>query len=203
VLILVSTSAFAQTTASLNGTVTSEGAALPGVTVTISSPQMQGTRTTTTGDGGGYSFGSIPPGDYTVKFDLEGLASISKRVQIGVGQSGRADADLRVAAVAEAITVTAAAPSVLETPTVTTNITSKTVDELPVGRTVMRRVEEFGLEPLVIDFNIDTVLALHAEGKRALYGDAAHVSLLREAGVQKAPFMVVSLPDAATNAAPS
>ena len=71
----------------------------------------------------------------------------------------------------------------------------------PVGRTVMRRVEEFGLEPLVIDVNIDTVLSLHAEGKRALYGDAGHVTLLREAGVQKAPFLVVSLPDSNTNAA--
>ena len=71
----------------------------------------------------------------------------------------------------------------------------------PVGRTVMRRVEEFGLEPLVIDANIDTVLALQAEGKRALYGDAGHVSILREAGVQKAPFLVVSLPDAGTNVA--
>ena len=137
VLILVSTSAFAQTTASLKGTVTSDGAGLPGVTVTISSPQMQGTRTTTTGDAGGYSFGSIPPGDYTVRFELEGLATVSKRVQIGVGQSGSADADLKVAAVAEAITVTAAAPSVLETPTVTTNINAKTVEELPIGRTVM------------------------------------------------------------------
>jgi CPA2 family monovalent cation:H+ antiporter-2 len=71
----------------------------------------------------------------------------------------------------------------------------------PVGRTVMRRVEEFGLEPLVVDVNIDTVLALQAEGKRALYGDAGQVSILREAGVEKAPFLVVSLPDAATNVA--
>src|SRR5687768_11113126 len=105
-LLMVSTTAFAQTTSSLSGSVTSEGVGLPGVTVTISSPNMQGTRDTTTGDGGGYSFGSIPPGDYTVRFELSGLATVSKRVQIGVGQSGRADADLKVAAVAEAITVT-------------------------------------------------------------------------------------------------
>jgi CPA2 family monovalent cation:H+ antiporter-2 len=71
----------------------------------------------------------------------------------------------------------------------------------PVGRTIVRRVEEFGLEPLVIDFNIDTVLALQAEGKHALYGDAAHSTILRDAGVQKAPFLVVSLPDGAANVA--
>jgi outer membrane receptor for ferrienterochelin and colicin len=136
-LLLVSVPLFAQLTASLTGTVTTEGAGLPGVTVTISSPQMQGTRTTVTGDGGGYSFSGIPPGDYTVKFELEGMQSSTRRVQIGVGQSGRADADLRVAAVAEAITVTASAPSVLETPTVTSNISARTVEELPIPRNVL------------------------------------------------------------------
>jgi outer membrane receptor for ferrienterochelin and colicin len=134
VLLLVATSALAQTTASLSGTVTSEGVGLPGVTVTISSPQMQGTRTTVTGDGGGYTFGSLPPGDYTARFELAGMQSVSKRVQIGVGQTGRADADLKVAAVTEAITVTAATPSVLETPSVSTNISADLVEDLPLLR---------------------------------------------------------------------
>ena len=136
-LTLVSTVAFAQLTASLTGTVTTGGTGLPGVTVTISSPNMQGARTTVTGDGGGYSFSGIPPGEYTVRFELEGMQTATRRVQVGVGQSGRADADLRVAAVAEAITVTAASPSVLETSTVTTNISARTVEELPVARTVL------------------------------------------------------------------
>jgi len=135
-LLLVATSAFAQLTSSLTGTVTTDGVGLPGVTVTISSENMQGTRTTVTGDGGGYSFNSIPPGDYAVRFELSGMQSTSRRVQIGVGQSGRADATLSVAAVAEAITVTASAPSVLETPSVSTNIDAKMVEDLPIGRTV-------------------------------------------------------------------
>jgi len=71
----------------------------------------------------------------------------------------------------------------------------------PVGRTVARRVAEFGLVPLVIDFNIDTVLALQAEGKHALYGDAARGTILRDAGVARASFLVVSLPDGAANVA--
>jgi CPA2 family monovalent cation:H+ antiporter-2 len=71
----------------------------------------------------------------------------------------------------------------------------------PVGRTVARRVEEFGLEPLVVDINIDTVLTLKAEKKNALYGDASRSTILQEAGVEKASFMVVSLPDAAANVA--
>ena len=46
--LLVGATAFAQTTASLSGTATSEGKPLPGVSVTISSPNLQGTRTAVT-----------------------------------------------------------------------------------------------------------------------------------------------------------
>ncbi len=133
-LILATLPAFGQLTSTLNGTVTSDGVGLPGATVTISSPQMQGSRTTVTGDAGGYNFAGIPPGDYTVRFDLEGMASVTKRVQIGVSQNGRADGDLKVSAVSEAITVTAGAPSVLETPSVSTNISAKTLEDLPILR---------------------------------------------------------------------
>lgn len=64
----------------------------------------------------------------------------------------------------------------------------------PVGRTVQRRVVEYGLESVVIDLNVDTVLALQAEGRHALYGDATRMEILREAGVEKAEYLVISLP---------
>lgn len=136
-MLLVASVAVGQTTSSLTGTVTTDGVGLPGVTVTISSPRMQGTRSTVTGEGGGYSFTAVPPGDYTVRFELAGLAPVTRTVNLGVGQTGRADAEMRVSAVTEAITVTAAAPSVLETPAVTSNISSELVEELPIPRTVL------------------------------------------------------------------
>jgi CPA2 family monovalent cation:H+ antiporter-2 len=71
----------------------------------------------------------------------------------------------------------------------------------PVGRTVARRAAEYGLETVVIDTNIDTVLTLQAEGKRALYGDAARPNILREAGVAQASYLVVSLPDLSASVA--
>ena len=71
----------------------------------------------------------------------------------------------------------------------------------PVGRTIAKRAAEFGLETLVIDINIDTVLALQAEGKRALYGDATRSTILRDAGIAQASYLVVSLPDTATSVA--
>ncbi|HEY0372567.1 MAG TPA: TonB-dependent receptor, partial [Thermoanaerobaculia bacterium] len=136
-MLLIAASAFAQTTATLSGTVTADGAAVPGATVTITSPQMQGSRTSVTGDGGGYVFPGIPAGEYNVKVELAGMQTVEKRVAIGVGQSGRADAALKVAALEQAITVTAGAPTVLETPSVSTNMDAELVDDLPIGRTVL------------------------------------------------------------------
>src|ERR1051325_8811501 len=139
-LLIAAVPAFAQLTVDLTGTVTSDGKPLPGVTVTIASPQMQGTRTTTTTETGGYSFVNIPPGTYSVEFVLEGMKPVKKSVSIGLSQSGRADADLKVASVAEAITVTASAPAVLETTQVGANIPQKLLNELPAGRTITAAV---------------------------------------------------------------
>src|ERR1051326_3736148 len=68
VLLLIGGAALAQgTSGSLVGTVTSSDAGLPAVTVTLSSPALQGTRTTVTGEGGAYKFFGLPPGDYSVQ----------------------------------------------------------------------------------------------------------------------------------------
>jgi len=124
------------TTGSLTGTVSVEGTPVPGVTVTISSPSLQGTRTSVTEDTGSYYFGALPPGKYTVNYQLDGMQRSEKAVEVNLAQASRADADLKPAALAESITITAAAPSVLETTEIATNFSAKTIEELPVGRTI-------------------------------------------------------------------
>src|SRR3954451_4593472 len=102
---------FAQgTTGTLSGTVVQEGTPLPGVTVSVTSPNLQGTRTTVTNENGGYNFGALPPGDYTVHFELSGLQTATQTVHVGVAQNARADAAMKVTAVSETLTVTGAAP---------------------------------------------------------------------------------------------
>jgi hypothetical protein len=140
-VLLVATSAFAQTTGNLTGTITTAGAPLPGASVTISSPALQGTRTTVTGSNGDYNFAGLPPGRYSVKAELEGMQTITKTVDLRLADSARIDADLKVAAVAEAITVTATTPSVLETPQVSTSLTREQVEALPIGRTIAQRIQ--------------------------------------------------------------
>ncbi|MEO8033610.1 MAG: TonB-dependent receptor [Acidobacteriota bacterium] len=120
----------------MTGTVTTAGNPLPGVTVTITSPSLQGTRTAVTGEGGGYSFPSLPPGQYTVTMELEGMQKVTKRAVLALAASSHMDADLKMASIGEAIVVTAAAPAVLETSQVATNFDQKQIQELPVRRNV-------------------------------------------------------------------
>jgi CPA2 family monovalent cation:H+ antiporter-2 len=64
----------------------------------------------------------------------------------------------------------------------------------PVGRTVARILEEFDLRPVVIDLNVDTVIRLSSEGRLAIYGDAARTEILRAAGVERASYVVLTMP---------
>lgn len=138
VVLLACVNVFGQgsTTGQLVGTVTTGGNPLPGATVTITSPSLQGSRTAVSDVNGNYSLSALPPGDYTVKIELSGLQTVNKTVHVGVSATSRADADLKVSAVAEAITVTASAPAVLETTEVQANYQKKLVDQLPLSRTV-------------------------------------------------------------------
>src|SRR5687768_15159197 len=118
---LISASLFGQTSSSLTGRATMDGNAIPGVTVTISSPSMQGTRLAVTDVNGNYNFAAIPPGHYTLRFEMENVQPVTRKTRVGLGQTGRADAELRLSQVAEAITVTATSPAVLETTEVQSN----------------------------------------------------------------------------------
>ena len=134
-LLLVAGSLFGQgTTGTMSGVVTQDNTPLPGVTVTANSPNLQGTRTTVTNEAGGYTFGALPPGPYTIRFELTGLQTVTKQQHVGVAQNVTVNTDMRVSAVAEAITVTAAAPAVAETTEVQTNFTAEVIENLPVPR---------------------------------------------------------------------
>lgn len=124
------------TTGTLVGTVTSDGQPLPGVTVTVTSPAMQGSRTTVSGEAGGYHFPALPPGDYTVAFDLEGMHRVEKRTVVGLSQTARADAEMTLTSLAEEITVTASPPPEVETTEMAASFNVETINQLPTGRTI-------------------------------------------------------------------
>jgi monovalent cation:H+ antiporter-2, CPA2 family len=66
----------------------------------------------------------------------------------------------------------------------------------PVGQTVTRLLTEFGINPMIVDKNVDAVLELQQSGKQAMYGDASRPELLRAAGLDGAAYLVVTVPHA-------
>jgi CPA2 family monovalent cation:H+ antiporter-2 len=62
----------------------------------------------------------------------------------------------------------------------------------PVGGTVTALLLDNGIEPTVIELNLDTVRRLRAFDVRAVYGDAGRPEVLREAGIARAATLVVT-----------
>ena len=54
------------------------GAVLPGVTVTAISPSMIGAQTQVTNENGTYRFPAVPPGVYSLTFELSGFSTVKR-----------------------------------------------------------------------------------------------------------------------------
>src|SRR3954465_15971855 len=72
----------------LSGRVTAGDQPLPGVKVTVSSPNVQGTKSTVTSSTGDYLFPSLPPGEYELTFEAQGLPTVKQLVQVGPAEGG-------------------------------------------------------------------------------------------------------------------
>ena len=62
----------------------------------------------------------------------------------------------------------------------------------PTGKTVARLLKESGIEPTVVELNIDTVRAIRQEGIDAVYGDATRPETLIEAGIANARSLILT-----------
>ena len=91
-----------------------QGAVTPGVTVTISSPVLvAGTMTGVTDAGGVYRFPSLVPGTYNVKLELSGFQTLVREgIVVLVGQTTPIEVALKVATLAETVTVAGQSPTV-------------------------------------------------------------------------------------------
>src|SRR5688572_15236248 len=121
-----------------------QGGAVPGVTVTLTSPVLvAGTMTGTTDTGGVNRFPSLQPGIYSVKVELQGFRTvIRENVVVQVGATVPLDLALAVATVAETVTVTGTSP-VVDTTTANTsvNLGEQLLQGTPGGRDIWSLVE--------------------------------------------------------------
>jgi hypothetical protein len=125
-------------------TVDEQGGMVPGVTVTISSPTLvSGRATGTTDASGSYRFPSLPPGMYSVKVELQGFQTIIREgIQVLVGDTATVELGMKVAALAEVLTVSAESPVVDTTSAnVNVHIDQKLLETTPGGRDIWSIVE--------------------------------------------------------------
>ncbi|MFL6595395.1 MAG: cation:proton antiporter, partial [Chthoniobacterales bacterium] len=66
----------------------------------------------------------------------------------------------------------------------------------PVGQTVTRLLAEFGINPMILETNVDVVLELQQRGKEAMFGDASRADILRAAKLDAAAYLIVTVPHA-------
>ena len=117
-------------TGAIQGTVTDEsGGVVPGVTVSIRNADTGLVRSIVTDDTGAFRAELLPVGTYDVTTELSGFAAQKQPpVVVTVGSTITMRVQMRVAAIAETVSVTGASP-VLET---TKSSVSSTVDEVAV-----------------------------------------------------------------------
>jgi hypothetical protein len=121
-----------------------QGAMMPGVTITISSPVLvAGTMTAVTDAGGVYRFPSLVPGTYNVKLELSGFQTINREnILVLVGQTTPVDFSMTVASLAENVTVTGASPTVDTTSAnVSVNLSEQLIQGTPGGRDIWGLLE--------------------------------------------------------------
>src|SRR5262245_45483093 len=138
VVIILAAPAIAHAQASIAGQVKdASGAVLPGVTVEASSPALiENVRSVATGGTGQYRIELLPPGTYTVTFALPGFSTVKREgIQLTGTFTATIDAELRVGAVQETVTVTGESPIVdIQSANKQRVIDRDLIDKLPAGR---------------------------------------------------------------------
>lgn len=135
-LLLLAKPASAQITGTLSGHVADpQGLAVPGATVSVTSPSLQGQRVTTTSARGDFLLPGLPPGVYTVAVELAGFEPASRSIAVGPGQSVPVAMVLGVATVEARVEVTARTADVFTgTALVAANFQQDLLSTLPTTR---------------------------------------------------------------------
>lgn len=130
-----------------------EGNPLPGVSITVTSPSLIGSISTTTSETGAFRVISLPPGTYTLVAELPGFQTIKREgIVVSVGMTVSIEVKMAPATIKEEIVVTAPSPTVdIVSTKVETTIKTEQLKTLPVGRSIYSIMQ---LAPSVLGYNI-------------------------------------------------
>jgi hypothetical protein len=124
-------------TGTIRGMVTDQqDLAVPGVTVSATSPALQGPRTMVTDKEGRFAIRALPPGDYQVEFELPGFATMTRMTTVSLGLVVETNVSMRPAGVTETVQVAADAPAPIATPVTSTNFEREEIEALATPRTI-------------------------------------------------------------------
>jgi len=127
----------ASSTGTIQGRVTdAQGAVLPGVTVTASSPSALGLQTAVSSEAGNYRFPAVPPGVFSLTFELGGFNTVKRDgIQVSLGFTANVNVELALATLQETVTVSGASP-IIDTSTtrIQQNFRLDQLQSIPNGR---------------------------------------------------------------------
>jgi hypothetical protein len=139
VALVLSMPATAYAQATITGIVKdTSGAILPGVTVEAASPALIEKVRSVVSDGSGqYQIVNLVPGTYSVTFSLPGFNTVKREgIELSGSFSAKIDADMRVGALEETITVTGETPIVdVQNTRRQRVIDREVIDNIPTSRT--------------------------------------------------------------------
>jgi len=135
-LLAPETQAQTMPTGTLTGKVTDpSGLALPGASVTVTSPALQGFRNAVTSANGDYALPFLPPGEYSVVVEMSGFQSHKKAVRITMAATQTENVQLAMGGVTETVEVRGQAANDFEiSGGVTTSLKAEAINILPVPR---------------------------------------------------------------------
>jgi hypothetical protein len=113
----------------------SSGAALPGVTITLTNENTNQVQTAVSSENGSYVFTQVPVGSYKVEFTLQGFKTATyTQVTVNVGQEYSLTPRLELGAITQLVEVTAGTSLVSTTsPEVSATVLQKQVLEIPLA----------------------------------------------------------------------
>src|SRR5262245_57558210 len=127
----------ASSTGTIQGRVTdAQGAVLPGVTVTATSPALIQPQTTVTSEPGKYRLPAVPPGTLELTYQLAGFNALKRSgILITLGFTAQVNVELALATLQETVTVSGASPVIDTSATrIQQNFKMEQLQSIPNGR---------------------------------------------------------------------